>query len=109
MIKIEHYLLENGSDPFDEWLQSLKDTRGKAKIKVRLRRMSLGNFGDHKSLGDGIAELRLDVGPGYRIYYGIIDNLVVLLLCGGAKSSQEKDIKTAKKYWLEYKKEFPNE
>lgn len=104
MIKIEHYLLENGSDPFDEWLQSLKDTRGRAKIKVRLRRMSLGNFGDHKGLGDGVSELRFEYGPGYRVYYGNINNLVVLLLCGGAKPTQSKDIETAKRYWQEYKK-----
>jgi len=104
MIEIKHYFLENGSDPFAEWLQSLKDTKGRVKIKINIDRMSLGNFSNCKGLGDGVSELKIDFGPGYRVYYGKIDKLVILLLCGGDKPAQKKDISTAKKYWLEYKR-----
>jgi len=104
MITVRHHILENGTDPFANWLDALKDTRGKAKIQINIDRMSLGNFGNCKGLSDGISELKIDFGPGYRVYYGRIGSLVILLLCGGDKGSQKKDIITAKKHWLEYKK-----
>ena len=72
-----------------------------AKLLVRLKRVKNGNFGDHRSVGDGVVELRIDFGPGYRIYLGQ-DGDRVILLCGGTKRSQEEDIKTAKKYWKDY-------
>ena len=73
------------------------------RIQVRLTSVRTGNLGDHRSVGDGVWELRLDFGPGYRIYYGEVDNTIVLLRCGGDKSSQRRDIERAKNYWKEYK------
>lgn len=84
------------SATFDRWLDGLRDRRAKARIEVRLRRLSLGNPGDVKSVGDGILELRIDHGPGYRVYFMRRGVLLVLLLCGGDKSSQQKDIAQAK-------------
>ena len=78
------------------WLDGLRDRGAKARIEVRLRRLSLGNPGDVKSVGDGILELRIDHGPGYRVYFMRRGVLLVLLLCGGDKSSQQKDIAQAK-------------
>lgn len=80
---------------FAKWLDGLRDTRARAKILVRLRRLSLGNFGDWRPVGDGVAELRIDYGPGYRIYFTSRGNTVVILLAGGTKKSQSRDIKRA--------------
>ncbi|WP_299315915.1 type II toxin-antitoxin system RelE/ParE family toxin [uncultured Halomonas sp.] len=84
------------TDVFDRWLRGLRDTRGRAKITVRLRRLTLGNPGDVKPVGEGISELRIPHGPGYRIYYLNRGPIVVVLLCGGDKSSQPSDIEQAK-------------
>jgi putative addiction module killer protein len=101
-IEIEIYTTETGELPFTEWLESLKDKTARYRIKVRLDRVSLGNLGDYKPVERGVSELRLKFGPGYRIYFGYADKTVVLLLCGGDKSSQEKDIKRAIYYWEDY-------
>jgi putative addiction module killer protein len=86
------------SDAFDQWLNRLKDTAGKAIILDRLERIrETGNFGDHKSVGDEVSELRFKFGPGYRVYYLRDGETVVVLLAGGNKSSQDRDIKQAKK------------
>ena len=84
------------------WNLSL-DFKGKAKIVKRLERVSDGNLGHSRSLGEGVWEFRIDFGPGYRVYFGQIETTIVLLLCGGDKSTQEQDISTAKKYWREYR------
>jgi putative addiction module killer protein len=84
------------------WNLSL-DFKGKAKIVKRLERVSDGNLGDSRSLGEGVWEFRIDFGPGYRVYFGQIETTIVLLLCGPDKSTQEQDISTAKKYWREYR------
>jgi putative addiction module killer protein len=81
---------------FDKWLAGIKDIPSRARIYHRFDHVRLGNFGDHKSLGDNLFELRLFFGPGYRVYYTIKGTTIVLLLCGGDKSSQGKDIVKAK-------------
>jgi putative addiction module killer protein len=97
------YVTAEGREPFSEWLNSLRDQRARAKIRVRLDRVSLGNFGDCHSVGDGVQELRIDYGPGYRAYFGQEETTIVLLLCGGDKHTQSNDIETAKRYWSEYR------
>ncbi|OOF40882.1 hypothetical protein BKK47_02955 [Rodentibacter mrazii] len=81
---------------FDNWLAKLKNIRAKAKINARIKRLQFGNFGDIKSVNDGIFELRIDEGQGYRIYLKNQNGVLVFLLCGGDKSTQEQDIKKAK-------------
>lgn len=101
--EIQIYRSANGRRPFTEWLESIRDRRTRRRIRARLTQLGYGNFGDSKSIGGGVFELRLDFGPGYRIYFGQVGNTIVLLLCGGDKSSQTRDIERAKTYWLEYK------
>lgn len=88
--------------PFDIWMDGLRDVKAKARILVRLDRLQQGNEGLWKSVGDDVRELKIDVGKGYRVYYGWTGKEAVLLLCGGSKSSQSKDIKQAKAYWSLY-------
>lgn len=83
------------TDVYHEWFETLNDKRAKARIDVRIRRISLGNFGDVKSVGKGVSELRIDYGPGYRVYFSQHGNILVILLCGGDKSTQDKDIQRA--------------
>jgi putative addiction module killer protein len=90
------------STPFSDWLASLRDGRTVGIVRARLNRVRLGNFGDCKSVGSGVEELRIDYGPGYRIYYARQGPLIVVLLGGGDKSTQARDILTARKYWKEY-------
>jgi putative addiction module killer protein len=84
------------TDEFDNWLSGLTDQKAKAKIVSRIERLGFGNPGDVKPVGDGLSEMRVPYGPGYRVYYKQTDKTVVLLLCGGDKSTQAKDIKRAK-------------
>jgi len=83
-------------DEFSEWLKNHKDRGLKAKVTARLNQVQSGNFGDHHSLGDGVSELRIHYGPGYRVYYTVRGRVIVILLCGGDKASQKRDIKKAK-------------
>jgi len=85
------------TDIFNKWLRALKDNLARAIINARIRRLSLGNKGDSEYVGAGVSELRIDYGPGYRVYYIQIKNRIVILLCGGDKSSQSRDIEKAKK------------
>jgi len=105
LIKIVIYTTPTGKKPFIEWLEDL-DITTQNIIKARIRRVTLGNFGDCKSIknGAGIRELRIDCGPGYRMYYGMKERTLVIFLLGGNKSGQEKDIAKAKSYWLEHTK-----
>lgn len=100
--EIIYYQDAYGRDHFFEWLTSLRDSSARARIMVRLNRLKAGNLGDHKSVGGGVFELRMSFGPGYRIYYGEDGSTIVVLLCGGDKSSQSKDIQRAKAYWTDY-------
>ncbi|MGD9629283.1 MAG: type II toxin-antitoxin system RelE/ParE family toxin [Pyrinomonadaceae bacterium] len=83
------------SDTFDRWLRKLRDPQAKARVEMRIRRLSLGNAGDVQPIGEGLSEMRIDYGPGYRVYYMQQSKVLVLLLCGGDKSSQRKDIARA--------------
>jgi putative addiction module killer protein len=95
VIEIRHYVSRVGKDVFDDWLTQLADARAQAKITTRINRLAAGNFGDCKSLRQGLYELRVDWGPGYRVYYAIIGRECVLLLCGGDKRKQSADIERA--------------
>ena len=96
---------DEGIIPFEEWYFSLKDKKTKIRIRRRLDRLELGNFGDTESVGEGIYELRLHFGAGYRIYFAKVEKIIVVLLGGGNKSSQPKDIRKVKKLWRKYKNE----
>ena len=93
----------DGKEPFTEWLDGLRDKAASARIRIRLRRIEAGNFGDCEPVGEGVSELRIHVGAGYRVYFGRYGQKVILLLCGGDKSSQVSDIRTAKALWAEWK------
>lgn len=92
-----------GRVPFEEWLEDLKDKRAVARVLARLARVRQGNLGDCKSVGDGVSELRVDYGPGYRVYFGQQGRTLVVLLCGGDKRTQDRDIRRAKQFWREFK------
>ncbi|MCQ2101972.1 MAG: type II toxin-antitoxin system RelE/ParE family toxin [Fibrobacter sp.] len=87
------------TETFSKWYADLKDNQAKQRIFSRLLRVELGNLGDVKNIGDGISEMRFDVGPGYRLYYAIRGQVVIILLCGGDKSTQRRDIEKAKEMW----------
>lgn len=108
MIEIRHYVGRAGRDIFDDWLTELADTRAQAKIATRINRLAAGNFGDSKSLRQGLFELRIDWGPGYRVYYAMINRECVLLLCGGDKRKQATDIERALEYFKDYKERSGN-
>jgi putative addiction module killer protein len=91
-----------GRLPFDEWLRDLNDPNAVARILARLGRVRQGNLGDCKSVGEGVSELRVDYGPGYRVYFGQKGRTLVVLLCGGDKRTQDKDIRRARQFWHEY-------
>ena len=103
---IEYYETEDGQRPFQNWLLSMRDKEGRRKIKVRIDRVSLGNFGYCDPVGDGVLELKIDFGPGYRVYFGLVGNKLVILLNGGDKDSQRRDIKTAHEYWADYRRRY---
>ena len=100
--EIRLYRTGDGRVPFSEWFDGLGDVRTQHRIDARLTRIRSGNFGDARPVGDGVHELRLDFGPGYRVYFGQEGRTIVILLCGGDKSTQQRDIKRAKQYWLSY-------
>lgn len=108
MIKNKHRTLRNyqtpeGKIPFIDWLNELKDPVTRLRVRRRLDRLEIGNFGDCESVGDGVSELRLFFCSGYRIYFAEKDDAIVILLCAGDKKSQNKDINLAKAYWSELK------
>jgi putative addiction module killer protein len=103
VIEVRHYVSRSGKDVFDDWLTQLADARAQAKIATRINRLAAGNFGDCKSLRQGLFELRIDWGPGYRVYCAMVGQACVLLLCGGDKRKQSADIARALEYLRDYK------
>ena len=101
-ISILHYRTIEGRFPYREWIASIDDTASRATVLARVDRLASGAFGDWKAVGDGVCELRVHRGPGYRVYFGRDGNAVVILLCGGQKRSQDADIRLAKRYWSDY-------
>ena len=101
--EIIEYVTESGKCPFEDWINDLKDIQARALIRKRLTRIRLGNFGNVRTIGDGVMELKIDFGPGYRVYYALDGETLVVLLCGGDKGSQERDILKAKEYWKDYR------
>ena len=101
-VEVRIFALESGKEPFTEWHKRLKDKRAQARVDVRIASVRTGNFGDCKSVGEDVYELRIDYGPGYRVYFGKIESTIILLLCGGDKSSQDADIRRAKEYWRDF-------
>jgi putative addiction module killer protein len=106
-LEIRRYVTAAGRDVVGVWLAGLKDVRTRAKIAARIDRLAAGNFGDCKSLRGGLYELRIDWGPGYRVYYASVAKACVLLLCGGDKRKQSSDIKRALEYLKDYKERSP--
>ncbi len=101
------YLTASGESPFEDWFDGLWDIRTKQKILARIARVRAGNLGDWKSVGDGVLELRIDYGPGYRIYVAQDGERLVILLSGGDKKRQRQDVAHAKKYWHDYQESKP--
>lgn len=102
--EIRHYLTPEQRDVYLEWHRKLRDLKARIAIDRRIYRIELGNFGDHRFCRDGVWELRIDVGPGYRVYYALAGKQVVLLLCGGDKGTQQSDIARACEYWQDWQR-----
>ena len=104
VVEVLRYVTESGREVVREWLDDLHDARAVTKIVMRMDRLADGNFGDCKPLRDGVWELRIDYGPGYRVYYSMVGRTCVLLLCGGDKRKQSGDINRAVEYLKDYKR-----
>ncbi|MBB1488642.1 type II toxin-antitoxin system RelE/ParE family toxin [Oceanospirillum sediminis] len=106
MNEITHYLTADGHDPFQAWLEKVKrkDLPASMRVLTRINRLAAGNAGDVKSVGEGVFELRITYGPGYRVYYACIENKLVMLLAGGTKQRQSADIEQAKAFLADYRK-----
>lgn len=102
---LEYFQTSTGRVPFNEWFEAVRDRTTRNRIASRLTSLRFGNFGDCHSVGGGVFELRFHFRPGHRIYFSEVGNTIVLLLCGGDKSRQDRDIARAKTYWQEYKEE----
>lgn len=108
--RIEHYLTEHDqNDLYLLWLTRLRDRQAKVAVIRRMHRVEQGNFGDHAFCRDGVWELRIDIGPGYRVYYALTGKRIVLLLCGGNKHTQRTDIQHAVHYWQDWQRRNDNE
>lgn len=102
-MELRYYQTTGGERPFVDWLEGLKDRQARTRIEARLVRVAAGTFGDVEPVGAGVSELRIDWGPGYRVYFARIGQVIVLLLCGGDKRTQQRDINRAKDYFEDYK------
>jgi len=103
VVELRYYQTSGGEQPFVDWLQGLRDRQARTRIEARLARVAVGNPGDAEPVGEGVLELRIDWGPGYRVYFSRVGNVIVLLLCGGDKRTQQRDINRAKTYLEDYK------
>jgi putative addiction module killer protein len=101
--EIVAFRTRDGRVPFEGWLDDLDDKKAVARVLARLARVRQGNLGDCKSVGEGVSELRVDYGPGYRVYFGQKGRTLLVLLCGGDKRTQDRDIRLAKQFWREFK------
>ena len=102
MFEVQDYLTADGQDPYAQWLVRLADRQARARVLVRVNRMAAGNFGDCKPLANGVWALRIDCGPGYRVYYAQAGKRLILLLVGGDKRKQQADITAALEYWTDW-------
>jgi len=109
MYEIEDYQTDDGKLPFKDWLSDLADRQAKARVLTRIQRMAAGNLGDCKPIQDGVWELRIDYGPGYRVYYAQAGDKLLLLLIGGDKRKQQADIAKAVDYWQDWKRRTHHE
>lgn len=100
--EVLEYETDKGRCPFQEWLRKLKDVRARAIVRKRINRVRSGNLGDTRSVGNGVFELKINFGPGYRVYYGEDGPRIVVLLCAGDKKTQAKDIEKVIAYWEDY-------
>ena len=96
------YRTREGRLPFDEWLRELRDQNAVARVLARIGRVRRGNLADYRTVGGGVCELRVDWGAGYRVYFGRKGAALVILLCGGDKRTQQRDIRLAQEYWNDY-------
>lgn len=103
--QLEVYVKPDGTTPFTAWLKLLRDAEARHRINAWLARVRSGNLGDATAVGEGVSELRIDYGPGYRVYFGQDGARIIVLLSGGDKRTQAADIKQAKSYWQEYQKQ----
>ena len=102
MLEVRYYLASNGSSPFADWFAEV-DAAARAKITVAIARMGQGNLSNVKSVGGGVLEYKIDFGPGYRVYFGRDGDVLIVLLTGGTKKRQQRDIKSAIAFWADYK------
>lgn len=105
MTEIRKFRRSDGIIPFDRWIARLRDERARTRVLIQLDRLRLGLEGDWKPVGEGVSEMRIFVGKGYRVYFGREGKTVVILLCGGDKSTQGRDVELAKSYWREYRRQ----
>jgi putative addiction module killer protein len=103
-MEVLHYLTDDGADLYQDWLDRLRDLRARVAVDRRVERLTRGNFGDHRFCRDWVWELRIDVGPGYRVYYAQAGSTLVLLLCGGDKRSQDRDIAQVVACWDDFQR-----
>jgi len=103
--EVRLYRTVEGRIPFLDWIEALRDERAKQKIQARIARIRLGNLGNTRPVGEGVQELKIDYGPGYRVYFAQHGARILIILCGGDKSTQAADIKAAKDFWNQFKKE----
>ena len=106
MLELRYYLGSGGRNPFEDWFSGL-EAAAAAKVSVALARVEQGNLSNVKGVGEGVLEYRLDWGPGYRVYFGRDGDVLVILLTGGTKRRQQRDIETAKALWADYKQRRP--